>query len=350
MLHKYTILLLGLFYFPFYCFAQNRGYKNYEILNTQVSARIVALGSNANSVKDGDLNFGIYNPALLDSNCDNQIVFNYANYLSNLNFGQVGFGKTLKNDLTLQASIQNIGYGNFAQTNIYGEVEGSFKANDYVFSVGAGKPIDSLFTIGANIKFVYSELEQYKSTALALDLSGIYCNVRNYVTATFMIRNIGAPLTSYTENEKEQLPLDIQFGVSKKLGKAPLRFGLMLENLQKWDLTYTNPASLNQTDPLTGEKIVVKEAGFGKKFLLHTIINTEVLITKNFNLRFGYNYRRRQELKLENRPATSGITYGLGFRISKFHLSYGHATYNLGAGTNHIGVSVKFADFKKKQS
>jgi hypothetical protein len=348
MIQKVSCLLLLYLCFSFKGYSQNRGNKDYEILNTQNPARIIALGGNANAVKDGDLNLAIYNPALLDSNCNNQITFNYANYLADINFGQVGFAKTFKNVGTFHATIQNIGYGDFILTNSYGQSEGNFKAGEYVFSVGGGKPLDSLFSIGANLKFIYSELEQYKSTAIAADLAGVYCNPKNRLTATVMLRNIGAPMSHYTENEKEVLPFEIQFGISKKLGKAPLRFGLILENLQKWDLTYQNPSLLNQVDPLTGDPIEIKEPGFGKKFLFHTVINTEVLITKNFHLRFGYNYRRRQELKLSERPATAGITYGLGFRISKFHLSYGHSTFNLGAGTNHISIALKFADFKKK--
>jgi hypothetical protein len=329
-------------------FSQNRGDKNYGILNTQNPARIVALGGNANAVKDGDLNLGIYNPSLLDSNCNNQITFNYANYLADINFKQVAFGKTLKNDITFHAAIQNIDYGDFVLTDIYGNAQGNFKAGEYVFSVGAGKAIDSLFSLGANLKFIYSELEQYKSTAIATDLAGVYSNPKNRITATVLLRNIGLPITNYTDNQKEELPFELQFGISKKLGKAPLRFGLVLENMQKWNLTYQNPADLKQIDPLTGEITEVKAPSFGKKLLLHTIVNTEILITKNFNLRFGYNYRRRQELKLNERPATSGITYGIGLRISKFHLSYGHSTFNLGAGNNHLSIAVKFADFKKK--
>src|SRR5690606_40503922 len=48
----------------------------------------------------------------------------------------------------------------------------------------------------------------------------------------------------------------------------------------------------------------------------HLVFNAEILITKNFNLRVGYNYNRRQQLKIEELPGAAGITYGLGMRIA----------------------------------
>ena len=47
----------------------------------------------------------------------------------------------------------------------------------------------------------------------------------------------------------------------------------------------------------------------------HFIFQAEILINKNVHLRTGFDYHRRQELKLEQLPGLSGFTFGLGFKF-----------------------------------
>jgi hypothetical protein len=84
-----------------------------------------------------------------------------------------------------------------------------------------------------------------------------------------------------------------------------------------------------------------------EKGMRHVILGSEFILSENFHLRFGYNFRRRAELRLEQKPATSGISWGLGLRISKFKLNYGRATYNQAGSTNHISMTVRLSDFKR---
>jgi hypothetical protein len=51
---------------------------------------------------------------------------------------------------------------------------GEFKAGEYVFQVGGGIPVDSLFSVGANVKFITSNLDTWNSTAWAVDLGGVF--------------------------------------------------------------------------------------------------------------------------------------------------------------------------------
>lgn len=81
----------------------------------------------------------------------------------------------------------------------------------------------------------------------------------------------------------------------------------------------------------------------------HTIFATEILITKNFNLRLGYNYMRQAELKLADRKSFGGLTFGLGLKIYKFHISYAHAIYHVAGGSNHFTITTNFSSFKKAE-
>jgi hypothetical protein len=79
---------------------------------------------------------------------------------------------------------------------------------------------------------------------------------------------------------------------------------------------------------------------FGDKLMRHMVVGTEILLGPNFNIRLGYNYLRRQELKLADKPATSGISFGLGMKIKRFNLSYGRAIYHVAGPSNHLTLST----------
>ncbi|NJK85180.1 MAG: hypothetical protein HC906_03680 [Bacteroidales bacterium] len=68
----------------------------------------------------------------------------------------------------------------------------------------------------------------------------------------------------------------------------------------------------------------------------HIILGTEFSLSKNLVLRFGYNYRRRQEMKVDARTGTVGFSWGLGLRISKFHLSYARSAWHLAGSPNYF--------------
>ena len=57
-----------------------------------------------------------------------------------------------------------------------------------------------------------------------------------------MGKNIGKQIKSYTEENKESLPMKYNWAFSKRLAKVPLRLSVIAQQLQQWDLTYTNPA------------------------------------------------------------------------------------------------------------
>ncbi len=327
-------------------FAQGNGQTDYQILQTISAARIAALGGNAIAVKDGDLNLGLVAPSLLDSSASGQIAFGYTRLFGEANIAHIGYGHHFKEIGTLTFSIQNLGYGDFDLTDESGNVLGTFNAGEYVFQAGIGRQIDENFSLGANVKYIFSELAEYKSSAIGVDLSSTYYNPEHEFAATLLMKNIGNSITSYTDNTGEKLPFEIQMGISKKLSKAPLRFSLIGENLQTWDLTPESDDAV-EIDPLTGNEVKINPGGFGENLARHLIFSAEILLTKNFNLRVGYNYNRRQQLKIEERPGAAGLTYGLGIRIAKLHLSYARVAYSLAGVSNHFSVSIKFDDFKK---
>ncbi len=315
----------------------------FNAFNIPSSARVGALGGNLIAVKDGDLNLGIYNPALLDSNAHKSVALSYVNYFAQTNFGFASYAHHLDSlGATVAATIDYFNYGQMTARDETGADIGKFAASDLALTLGCGLPIDSNFTVGANVKLIYSALAEYTSIGAAIDLGGTYYNDRHKFTAALLVKNLGLQLTTYTDGNREKLPFEVQLAVSKMLRHAPFRFSIALENLQRWDLTYTDPNADVAVDPITGEVIEESKFVFGDKLMRHINIGTEILLTKNIHLRAGYNYRRRQELKVAEKPGLAGISFGFGVQIKRFNLSYGRASYHIAEASNSFTVSTKF--------
>jgi hypothetical protein len=79
----------------------------------------------------------------------------------------------------------------------------------------------------------------------------------------------------------------------------------------------------------------------------HVVVGTEFIPSKNFSLRFGFNYERRKELEVASKYSTVGICWGFGFRIKQFNLSFARARYHLDGSPNTITISTKISDFAR---
>jgi len=347
--------------FLFLCvqgFAQVGGSAIYEFMDLSNSARATSLGGTVISIQDHDLNLSVINPALLDSSQNNQLAVNYTKYLPdvNVNYGFVSYARHFSNIGTFNGNIQYVDYGQFRGADPTGADLGNFSAADYSFNLGYGRPLGKAdsnrqISVGANAKFIYSQLYTYTSSGAAVDLGlNYYCARRNF-SASLLIRNMGRELKEYTTGNQEPLPFEILAGVSFKPKHAPFRLSITGTHLQMWDLTYVDPANPPQTtDPLTGAAI--QQNGFkifGDKLMRHLVFGGELLLTKNFNIRIGYNYERREEMIVDSRRGLVGTSFGFGFRIYKFHLSYGHAVYSIAGGSNTFSITTSLSDFYTRQ-
>ncbi len=323
------------------------GNSSFQILQSVSPARMAAMGGNVLAVKDADLNIGFYTPSLLDSTASGQVALGFNRIFGEASLSHAAYAHHVRGLGTLSFGIVSLNYGQFDYTDEAGNILGNFNAGEYLFQAGIARQLDAHFSIGANAKFAMSEMAELRSTALLIDLSATYYNPSSRFTATAVIRNVGRTLSAYRPGIEQQLPFEIQAGVSKRLDKAPIRFGINYENMQVWRLSEDRSGQFF-TDPLTGEQRPVDNDAFLETFARHLIFHTELLLSENFHIRFGYNYNRRQELKIESRPGGAGFTFGFGLKVSKFHLSYGRATYNLAGATNHFGLSMRFDDFRKE--
>lgn len=328
--------------------AQSGGRSTFNFLNLSIPARVASLGGTLISVRDNDLNLSFQNPSLLDSSMHNQIALSYVNYLADIKYGYAAYSRTYKKVGSFSAGIQFLDYGAFTSATVTGETTGTFTASEYALNLGYGRSLDSVFSIGANFKTIYSKLSQYSSYGNALDFGGTYFNKKKMFSAALVLKNIGKQWKTYNVVH-ESLPFEIQLGLSKKLLKAPFRFNFTATHLEKWNLTFVD-SSIALTDPISGLPIKKNNlSSFSNKLASHFIVGGEILLSKNFHLRIGYNYLRRQELKVETRPGIAGFSFGFGLKVSKFILSYGYMKYHLAGSPNFFTISTNLSDFYSKR-
>lgn len=327
--------------------AQSGGDNTFEFLNLVAPARIAGLGGNAIATKSDDITLVTQNPALLTAEMDQQVSLSYVGYLAGVKYGNVLLGKSLKKTGNFAFNFHYISYGEFEETTVTSEKIGNFKAGEYAFNTSWSKALDSSLYIGANVKYILSALGENRSNGIAADLGLNWYREEQFFSASLVIKNIGRQLKTYDSGERENLPFEIQAGIAKQLPKAPFRFSFIAQQLQQFDLSYTDPSE-SGIDPLTGESNI-KKITFMNKLVSHLIFNTEILFTKNFNLRIGYNFLRRKELGFPEKKGLSGISFGLGFRVNRFQFSYAYSVMNPAGGSNHFTITTNIKNFSGKK-
>jgi hypothetical protein len=320
--------------------AQVGGNAVFQSLNINPSARQAGIGGNIVSAWDSDPSLALSNPALLDSLMHRNLSLSYVNYFADINLGFASYVHRIDTSWTISGSVQFVSYGKQSQRDETGLETGEFSAGDYAFIAGASKRIDSLFSIGVNAKFLYGTIGGFSSSGAAMDIAGSYLQPKRKLGMAMVIRNLGYQFNYFSENLREKLPLDIQVGITKELKYAPLRFNLTANNLQRWDLRPEEDEQESEVDPITGEVIETNDFVFGDLLMRHITVGAEILVSSNMQLRFGYNYKRRQEMKLEERPGTAGFSWGFGFRIKKMQFNYGRSVYHLAGPSNHFTLSM----------
>jgi len=325
--------------------AQIGGNYVYEFVTIPISPRAAALGGAAIAINDGDISLANENPALFSKATDGKLGMDYINYLADINLGYTSYSRHFEKVGTVGVGLQFLSGGNFTRTDENGYKYGTFSTSEYALNLSYAKSFDSLFSIGATVKPVYSQLDTYHSLGLLMDMGAVYSTKDKLTSVALLFRNMGSQLTTYN-GEQEPVPFEIQLGVATKLEHAPFRFSMVLHNLETPNLSYTQS---NYPEPVNTEVTYpdTKGLSIAQNVFMHTIFGVEFVPTKSFSVRAGYNYQRRQELKLDDKPGMTGFSWGFGFRISKFHLSYANVRYHNAGISNQFAITTNLSDFFK---
>jgi hypothetical protein len=319
--------------------SQIGGRSTYQFLNLVNSPRQAALGGKTVTNYDYDPTQGLFNPASINWEMDNQLSLNYVNYLGDVNYGTVAYAYQWDRRRTqvIHAGVTYINYGTFDGYDELGNPTDSFSGGEVAVSIGHARNIAFTdFHIGGNIKFISSTLEQYSSFGVAVDLGVFYRYEPWDLHITLVGRNIGSQITPYEETY-EKLPFELIFGISQTLENVPIRWHFTLDNLQRWDIAFANP-NRDETD-LEGNT-QSENINFIDEVFRHMIVGIELFPESSFNIRLGYNFRRGEELRIVEQRAFAGVSGGFSVKLNKVRLSYTYAKYSRAAASSLFGLNI----------
>ena len=319
-------------------FSQIGGESTYQFLNISSSPRQLALGGKIITNFDYDVSQALYNPAVINSDMDNNLSINFFNYFADITYGSAGYAYTLDNrGNTIHFGISYINYGDFEGYNENGEPTNNFTGNEASLSVGyANKFYELPIYYGINIKLITSKFEQYNSIAVASDIGFYYKNDEIMLDVALVFRNIGTQIKSF-DNLNEKLPFEVDLGISQLVENAPIKWHVTFENIHRWPIGLSNPSRL--TIDLDGN-ITEEKVSFINEFLRHVVIGSEIFPESIFNLRFGYSFRRAEELRILDQNNFSGLSFGFGIKFNKLRLNYCHARYSSASNVSFLGLQI----------
>lgn len=294
-------------------FSQN----TYEFLRVDTNPRTAAMGGSFVAGND-DPDVIFYNPAGLNMLEKSPVSFSFLKYLLDVNFAGISFSKKFEDLGRFGAGIRYVNYGTFTRTDEYGNKFSDFGAGETVFLVSYGNELDENFYYGAGVKFIYSSLADYSSSALGFDVGLNYSIPSERWYFGFAITNMGTQLSSYV-NTKEKLPVDMAFGLSKQLQHLPLRFYIDFHRLNRDAENF-----LNRFNAFT----------FGGEFTLSKVLK----------LRLGFDNEKRKELKIGNFAGLAGFNLGVGITIKTYQVNYAYSSLGQIGALHRFGISTTIED------
>ncbi len=340
---RFFILLANLFVLSNLVLAQSGGLSTYQFMEFPVTARHAALGSNFLSVNDDDLGLALTNPALISDEMNNDIQLSFIDAYSDIAYGSLAYGRSLPKYGNFVASLHYMNLGTLDARDQNNIDKADFGMGDYAFGLGWGRQLHPNFSIGADLQGIFSSYgDEYNAFALAVDVAGTYFNPDNNLSISLAFSNIGRQLNTLSEMQ-ENLPFNIQLALSKRLTKGPFRFHVVLNQLNRWkSLKYQDPYDPDwQQDTFTGE--VPGKSSFDEYAdlaLRHLIVGLEFIPTKVITVRMSFDYNKRMQMRMSDRFASSGISFGIALKLKKFKIEYSRMGYHLAGSQNFFTLSA----------
>lgn len=332
------LIILFVLFSSLFAQAQIGGRYTYQFLNLVNSPRMAALGGKVITNYDYDPTQALVNPASINPAMDNQLSVNYVNYIGDVNYGSAAYAYLWdRRTQVFHAGVTYINYGKFDGYDEQGNETNSFSGGEVAISFGHARNIAfTNFHIGGNVKIISSTLEQYSSFGIALDLGVMYVYEDWDLNIAGVARNIGTQIAPY-DDIYEPLPFELIFGISQTLQHIPLRWHLTFDNMQVWNVAFSNPNF--EIEDLDGN-VTEEKINFIDHAFRHTIIGIELFPDTGFNIRLGYNFRRGAELRIAEKRTFAGISAGFSIKLNNLRLSYSYSKYSLAATSSYFGLNL----------
>jgi hypothetical protein len=287
----------------------------FSFLRNDASARAAALAGSFTTVAE-DPNVIFYNPAGLATLVDKRGSIGFFKHLMDINAGCASYSMDIEDIGRFGAGIVYTNYGSFTETDAVGNVLGTFSAADLALSVGYATSLEENMYVGGAVKFIYSGIAGFTSTAAAADVGILYTIPDARLAVGASVRNLGAQLSTFN-GTREQLPLDVTVGASVIPRGLPLLLNVGFHRL------------------------VDDASTIGERFRFFTV-GGEFTLSRVLKLRVGFDNAKRKDFKIGSSADLAGFSAGVGILVSGYTIDYALSSLGKAGSLHRISVSTSF--------
>ena len=299
--------LLAAFLQPAVAINENAGTTGFNFLKVGVGARPTALGG-AFAAVSGDLEATAWNPAGLLGLPQRSATVSLGSYLVDTQTGFVSVAFPA-GQRVWAFSVNYFSYGEMRRTGESGQDLGSFGASDMaVYLTHTRRFWRDWLTLGANLKAVYSTIDDYSSDAYMVDLGILVRGPLDGMTLGASLSNWGTVRSGYAGDYTDSLPVHLRFGMAHRPAHMPLPMLLLVD--------FNVP---NDNDPYIS---------FG----------AEVSLAGGLYVRPGYS---TQQTGLQGEDPL-GLTAGVGMAARQYRLDYAFSSYPDLGDVHRVSVTGSF--------
>jgi hypothetical protein len=320
------IALLNIFLFYTLSFFAQEGKSNFIFLLLPNSVHAAALGGNNISTIENDLSLVYQNPGLLGQEMDKTLSASYLSYIADIGEGNVAFARKIGEKSTVGVGVIYTNYGKMIETTNE-EILGDLNASDICGNLFFSRDLSEKIRGGVAAKFIYSNYSHNTAIGLGVDLGLSYYDPESDFSLGLVGKNWGRQIKAY-EEELSNLPWDIQFGFTKRLSHAPIRFSVTSVYLNEWKF-YNREG---------------KKDAFLKTLGKHFVFGVDFLPSDNLWIALGYNVKRGSDLGLEEGNRFAGFSIGAGLKVKSFSFGCSLGQYHPSATSFMLNVSTSFSE------
>jgi hypothetical protein len=222
-------------------------------------------------------------------------------YLNSINYEYAGFVHPLTPGHSLGVSVQYLGSGNIAGTDVSGNSIGNFSSYYASYNLSYGQVITDKLSLGVTGKVISASLGSVGASAYAFDVGSMY-KVNKRLTLAGVLTNVGTKLTFL--DQQDSLPMSFHMGASYEIDPH-------FTALAEWVYEQTG--------------VNVGRTGL------------EWRLCDAVALRAGYRSDTSQGLS-----SLSGFTMGIGLKVMGQEFSYAWVPMGALGNTQYFSVMIRF--------
>jgi hypothetical protein len=316
--------------------AQTGGSNAFDFLNLPTHARLAALGGVNVSLADRDINFLHNNPALAGDTLSGSASAGYQFYVGGVGNALFSYAHTFKKAGQFLVGIQHTNYGSIQGFDETGTETFDYRSGETAVLIGRTHQLGN-FRLGANIKAVFSNIAGYRSSAVMLDMGGLFKHPSQDLMFGLVLKNMGVILSEYSETSTSRLPFDVQAGVTLKPEYMPLRFSITGYHLVESDLLSHGTTDMENPSVL-------------KKIFSHVNAGAEILLHRNVNAMVGYNYLLHQALITQTGGSGAGICFGFSIYVKPVDFVFSRSAYTIGNAGYSFTLATNMNQLLKRRN